>query len=179
MSVKIEVQSSRKIKGLDAQVERVLSVIPAEHLRGLQKIVFVDTITEPRLSADLRSALPALYHPRLGGQPAWAEIATRVLLPEDKLSRRILARMALKPNLAQVLLSVVAQHYHLTLAKGVKKGQLERACREYAEKYFERWREREGGLRFKLTKPIRPYLDRLAKKLSRRYREEVQKKRAG
>ncbi|HYP26871.1 MAG TPA: hypothetical protein VE262_09145 [Blastocatellia bacterium] len=175
--VKIEDQSSEKLRNLNENVQSVLSVIPAEHTRGLYKIVFVDLITEPRISASQRANLPALYHPRMGGQSAWAEVATTVLSPKKKFPQNLLTKMALKSNLAQVILSLVAQHYHLTLSKGIKKNQIELACRSYVEKYFEKWRENQGGLRVKLMKPFKPYLDKLAKKLAKRYREEMERKR--
>jgi hypothetical protein len=177
MNVKIEVQSPIKIKNLEKQVTNVLSLVPAEHLRGLTRIVFTDQITEPRISAAQRSGLPALYHPRMGGQMAWAEVATSVLMPSKNFRERFMGRMALKPNLAQIVLSLIAQHYHLTLAKGIKKQQLEHACRTYTEKYYDKWRDSQGGIRMRLLKPFKPYLDKLAKKLSKKYKEELDRKK--
>ncbi|HKV42160.1 MAG TPA: hypothetical protein VJX67_23350 [Blastocatellia bacterium] len=176
MNVKIEDMSSVRIKNGVKQVERTLGVVPSAHLIGLTKIVLVDVITEPRISTSDRSTLPALYHPKMGGQTAWAEIATTILLPKKKISERFMSRLTIKPNLAQVVLSLVAQHYHFTLARGIKKTEIERACRAYTEKYSEKWRESQGGLRMRLTKPFRPTLDRWAKKLSKKYKKEVEKK---
>lgn len=178
MKVKLEVLSSPPIKDLNDKVERIINIVPVEHLRGLTKIVFVDQITEPRLSAAQRSNLPALYHPKMPGQMAWAEVATTVLFPKKKFPQNLLAKLALKSNLAQVILSLIAQHYYLTLSKGIKKNQLETACRLYVEKHFEKWRENEGGLRVKLLKPFKPRLDRMARKLAKRYREEMERKQA-
>src|SRR5712692_2967113 len=176
MNVKIEVASASSIKDLNRKVEKVLDVVPAEHLRGLSKIVLVDTIAEPRLSAMQRATLPALYHPKMGGQSAWAEIALSVLAPKEKFPKRLLTKLALKSNLAQIVLSLVANHYHLTLAKGVKKTQLKPAIKSYVEIQFEKWRGKDGGLRVKLLKPFKPQLDRLARKLAKRYKEELAKK---
>src|ERR1044071_5750162 len=178
MNVKLEAKSSDSIKDLNGRVERILSVVPAEHLRGLTKIVFVDQITEPRLSATQRASLPALYHPKMPGQMAWAEVATAVLFPKKKFPQNLLAKLAMKSNLAQVIFSLVAQHYYLTLSKGIKKNQLETACRLYVEKSFEKWREQEGGLRVRLLKPFKPRLDRMAKKLAKKYKEELARKQA-
>lgn len=178
MNVKLEVSSKLPLKHAEARVEKILAVVPAEHLRGFSKIVFVETIMEPRLSAVQRANLPALYHPKMPGQTAWAEIATTVVAPKKKFPQNLLTRMALKSNLAQVVLSLVAQHYYLTLSKGIKKNQLETACRQYVEKHFEKWREREGGIRVRLLKPFKPFLDRMAKKLAKRYKEELQRKQA-
>src|SRR5215467_4280524 len=147
MKVKIEVLSSKQIKNLQPIVDKVVDVIPAEHLRGFSKLVFVDVITEPRLSAAQRASLPALYHPKLGAQTAWGEIATTVLLPKKKFPQNLMNKIALKSNIAQVVLSLIAQHYYLTLSKGIKKTQMEPACRAYVEKYFAIWRESQGGLR--------------------------------
>ena len=179
MNVKLEDQTAEvKLKDLRSRAEKVLDIVPAEHLRGLTKVVFVDVISEPRLSAAQRSTLPALYHPKMPGQMAWAEIATSVLSPKRKFPQNLLTRLALKSNLAQVLLSLVAQHYTMTLSKGIKKNQIEFECRRYVEKYFEQWRERQGGLRVRLLKPFKPWLDRIAKRLAKRYREEVGKQQA-
>lgn len=177
MNVKVEELSSYSLKDATANVQSVLKVIPAEHLRGLSKIVFVDMITEPRLTPVQRASLPALYHPRMGGQMAWAEIATTVLAPKKKFPQNLLTKLAVKSNIAQIVLSLVAQHYHLTLSKGIKKTQIESACRSYVEKYFEKWRETQGGLRVKLMKPFKPYLDRWAKKLAKKYKEELDRKK--
>src|SRR5260370_37285164 len=95
---------------------------------------------EPRLSAAQRSTLPALYHPKMGGQSAWAEVSMNVLAPREKFPKRLLTRLALKYNLAQVVLSLVAQHYQLTLSKGVKKTLLEPAITSYVYTRFENGR---------------------------------------
>jgi hypothetical protein len=176
MSVKIEVHTTKEIKDINGKIEKVLEVVPAEHLRGLTKIVLVDTITEPRLSATQRATLPGLYHPKMPGQLAWAEVSLSVLAPKEKFPKRLLTKLALKSNLAQVVLSLVAQHYQLTLSKGIKKGQLEPAIKSYVERHFEKWRERQGGLRVRLLKPFKPQLDKIARKLAKRYKEEMAKK---
>jgi len=176
MNVKIEIASTNNTKNVNRNVEKVLEVVPQEHLRGLAKIVLVDTIMEPRLSAAQRSTLPALYHPKMGGQSAWAEVSMSVLAPKEKFPKRLLTKLSLKSNLAQVVLSLVAQHYQLTLSKGVKKTLLEPAIKSYVERHFEKWRERQGGLRVRLLKPFKPQLDRLAKRLAKRYKAELAKK---
>jgi hypothetical protein len=176
MNVRIEVHSPKTIKGLNTKVEKILEVVPQEHLRGFSKIVVVDSITEPRLSATQRATLPGLYHPKMAGQSAWAEIALNVLAPKEKFPKRLLTKLALNSNLAQVVLSLIAQHYQMTLSKGVKKTQLEPAIKSYVERHFEKWREKEGGLRVRLLKPFKPQLDKLARKLAKRYKSELAKK---
>jgi hypothetical protein len=176
MNVKVEIASSTQIKNLHHNVEKILSVVPQEHLRGFTKIVFADLIGEPRLSAVQRASLPALYHPKMPGQMAWAEVALSVLAPKKKFPQNLLTRLSLKSSLAQVVLSLVAQHYYMTLSKGIKKNQLETACRTYVEKHFERWRDKEGGLRVRLLRPFKPQLDKMARKLARKYKEELERK---
>lgn len=176
MNVKIEDLATNKIKNLQQNIEKSLDVVPVEHLRGFTKIVVVDMVNEPRLPQLQRASLPFLYHPKMPGQMAWAEIATGVLFPKQKFPKSLMARLSLKSTIAQVILTLVAQHYYLTFSKGIKKNQLDTACRQYVEKHFETWRERQGGLRVKLLKPFKPYLDRWAKKLAKRYREEMVKK---
>src|SRR6266498_3335074 len=134
MNVKLEDQTSEvRIKDLKTKAEKILDIVPVEHLRGLTKVVFVDLVSEPRLSAAQRSSLPALYHPKMPGQMAWAEVATSVLAPKRRFPQNLLTKLSLKSNLAQVLLSLIAQHYYLTLSKGIKKSQLEIECRKYVE----------------------------------------------
>jgi len=178
MKIKTELTSAREIKNLQLTVDKVVDTIPVEHLRGFSKLVFGDVIMEPRLTAAQRSSLPALYHPRMGAQMAWGEVALTVLLPKKRFPQNLLNRIALKSNIAQVVLSLVAQHYYLTLSKGVKKTQMESACRAYVEKYFALWREKQGGLRVKLLKPFKPQLDRWAKKLAKKYKEEMARNQA-
>lgn len=178
MNVKVEVKSATEIKNLQGNVEKVLTVVPQEHLRGFTKIVFADFVAEPRLSALQRTTLPALYHPKMMGQMAWAEVALSVIAPKKKFPQNLLTKLSLKSTLAQVVLSLVAQHYYMTLSKGIKKNQLETACRVYVEKHFEKWREQQGGLRVRLLKPFKPQLDKMARKLARKYKEELQRKQA-
>jgi len=39
MKVKVEETASQRIKKLESKVQKVIDVVPAEHLRGLAKIV--------------------------------------------------------------------------------------------------------------------------------------------
>ena len=112
MNVKIEVVCANPPKDLRNIGAKVLNSVPVEHLRGFDKIVFVDAVTEPRISPLQRAGLPALYHPRMGGQSAaWGEVAMSVVAPKKKFPQNLVARLALKSNLAQIILSLLAQHY--------------------------------------------------------------------
>ena len=180
MPVKIENQATLKLpKDAERVIQSAFDTVPREHLRGLNRVVLVDQIVpDSRLSLPGISALPGLYHPRAGSEQPWCEIALGVLLPRSEgFFKRLAARLNFKANLAGVVFSLQAQHYHLTLSHGIKKHQYEGAIRSYMEKYHELWRERQGGLRARLFKPLRPYLDRWARKLKARYEAE-QKKRA-
>src|SRR6476469_2888106 len=102
MNVKIEVVCANPPKNLRDVAAKVLNCVPAEHLRGFDKIVFVDAVTEARISPIQRASLPALYHPRMSGQSAaWGEVAMSVVAPKKKFPQNLVSRLALKSNLAQ------------------------------------------------------------------------------
>jgi hypothetical protein len=177
MSVKIENRASIRPPGNTEQiVHSILDSVPREHLRGLGKIVLVDTIVpDNRIQMPSGTELPGLYHPKFGSASPWCEIALGALLPRTGFFKRLAARLNFKANLAGVLLSLQAQHYCLTIAHGIRKGQLEGAVRSYTEKYYESWRESQGGIRARLFRPFRPWLDRWARSLRKRYEQEKKK----
>jgi hypothetical protein len=118
---KIENSSGRQKlpTGTEDVIKKVLSTLPKEHLRGIDRIRLVDFINDPRLRNTQKnlSQLPGLYHPRQGAQPAWLEIALDVLLPQKvPVYKRLLPRLSYKANIAAVLFSLVGQHHYLTLA---------------------------------------------------------------
>ena len=171
MNLKIENKSSINLpSNLEKIVTSVFQVVPREHSRGLQRIVLVDQIAiDSRLAVADVSDLPGLYHPKLGNTQPWCEIAIGKLLPADSFFKRLAARLNFKVNLAYLLLTLQAQHYHLTLAHGIKKNQYEGKIRTYADKYHEIWRDNQGGWRAKLFKPFRPLMEKWVKKLRRKY----------
>jgi hypothetical protein len=170
---KIENSSSRQKlpSGTEEVIRKVLSTVPKEHLRGIDRIRLVDAINDPRLRNTTKnlSQLPGLYHPRQGTQPAWLEIALDVLLPQNApIHKRLLPRLSYKANMAAVLFSLVGQHHYLTLRHSVKRGQLESSIRIYTEKQLKRWNEREHTFRARLFKPLQPTFERWARSLQRR-----------
>jgi hypothetical protein len=178
MNIKIENRATIKLPpGTIETIEDILKSIPQGHLRGLSKIVLVDLITSDNrtpIPADVQ--LPGIYHPRMGNIQAWCEVAMKTILPQANFIKRMTGRLNIKSNLAGVVFSLQAQHYCLTISHGIKKNNLEAAVRSNTEKYYETWREKQTGLRAKLFKPMRPYLDRWARNLSRKYEEEQRKK---
>ncbi|HZS06739.1 MAG TPA: hypothetical protein VFD58_18015 [Blastocatellia bacterium] len=178
MSVKIENRATIKTPPqTEPLINKILATVPREHLRGLTRIILVDSIIpDQRIQIPTGTELPGLYHPKMNNLPPWFEISLGVLLPRDSFFKRLAARLNYKANLAGILLSLQAQHYCLTIAHGIRKGQLESAVRSYTEKYYEVWRESQGGLRARLFKPLRPLLDRWAKSLRKRYESEKKKK---
>ena len=170
---KIENSSSRQKlpKGTEESIKKILSSLPKEHLRGLERVRLVDSITDPRLrNAQMNlSQLPGLYHPRQGAQPAWLEVALDVLLPKAApIHKRLIPRLSFKANLAAVIFSLVGQHHYLTLRHSVKKGQLESSIRIYTERHLKKWSEKEHTLRARLFKPLQPTFERWARNLQRR-----------
>jgi hypothetical protein len=178
MPIKIENKATIKApRTTDEVIQSAFDTVPREHLRGLNRVVLVDQIRpDARLSIPSTTELPGLYHPRLGSEQPWCEIALASLLPKDSFFKRLAARLNFKANLAGLIFSLQAQHYYLTLSHGIKKHQYESAIRSYMEKYHGQWREKQGGWRARLFKPIQPYLDKWARKLKKRYEQEQQRK---
>jgi hypothetical protein len=182
MSIKVENQATIKLpKKTEAVIQSVFDTVPREHIRGLNRVVLVDKIIPdsrlPKQNVNMAD-LPGLYHPKQGTTQPWCEVALGTLLSADGFFQRLAARLNFKPNLAYLIFSLQAQHYHLTLSHGIKKHQYESAIRSYIERYHEIWREQQAGWRAKLFKPIRPYLDKWAKKLRKKYVEEQRRKSA-
>src|ERR1043165_8277253 len=104
MSIKFENRTSRKqLPGkTEAHVSRIFETLPREHLRGIDKIRFVDSITDPRLR-NPKTAIPGLYHAKQGSQMAWLELAPDVLVPlEPPFHKKILQRLSNKSSLAAI-----------------------------------------------------------------------------
>lgn len=178
MAIKVENQASAKVpRKTEEIIQSALDVVPREHMRGLSRVVLVDTVhPDPRLPIAPGTQLPGLYHPRLGNDKPWFEVALSALLPRESFFKRLASRLNYKANLVGLVLSLQAQHYHLTLSHGIKKHQYEGAIRNYVEKYFEVWRQQQGGTRIKLFKPLRPYLEKWSRQLRKKYQEEQRKK---
>lgn len=177
MPHKIENQTTAKLpRRTTDQIENVIDSLPREHTRGIERIRLVDSINDPRLRVQTKTALPGLYHPRQGTQPAWIEIAIDALLPRPaSYFKRLMPLLSFKGNLAAILISLVGQHYYLTLRHSVKKGQIEPAVRAYTEKHLKMWGERQHSLRARLFKPFQPTLERWAKNLQRRASKQPKK----
>ena len=181
MPIKVENKATIKPpKKTEETIQSVFDVIPKEHTRNLTKIVLVDKIAvDPRIQIPNATDLPGLYHPRQGNMQPWCEVALGALLTTSEgFFKRMAARLNFKPNLAYLVLSLQAQHYHLTLSHGIKKHQYEGAIRSYIDRYHEMWREKQAGWRSKLFKPIRPWLDKWARQLRKRYQQEQKQRRS-
>jgi hypothetical protein len=174
MAIKIENTSSIKLpRNTMMHIDRIIETIPREHLRGIDRLRMVDTVTDPRFRLQQNTQLPGLYHPRQGTQAAWIEISISVLLPRQKgFFKRLVPRISFKANVASVIFSLVGQHYYLTLRHSVKKGQIEPSVRVYTEKYLTRWSEGQHSLRTRIFKPLQPTFERWAKTLQRRAAKE-------
>jgi hypothetical protein len=183
MAMKIENRSTIPVPHLDAQIQEAADAVPVEHWRGFTRIVLVDRIENARLPSAQTEKLPVLYHPRMPGMAsAFGEIALGVLLPSDlPWYKRRLARAQLRAMLAQSVISLAAQHYLVTLQSRMKKKGpgLERALREYVEKYFTVWRDNQTGWRARLFRPLVPYLERWQKSAKKYAAEQARQKAAG
>ncbi|MFN2598326.1 MAG: hypothetical protein ABR563_14190 [Pyrinomonadaceae bacterium] len=177
MPIKIENYSKAKLpKGLTNLAERILGILPREHLRGVERLRLVDAINDPRIKTRQYMKLPGLYHPKQGQLPAWFEISTNFLTgAEQPFHQRLVLRLSFKSNLAAIIFSLAGQHYFTTLRHSVKRGQLEPAIHAYTEKYLKIWGHREHKFRAKIFKPFESRLERWGKSL----RKSASKKRAG
>lgn len=174
-SIRIENKATFNLpKGTEELVRKALAFLPIEHQRGLEKVRFVDFINDPRLKnidTPISGDVPGLYHPRAGNQPGWLELSMGALLqPTEGFMKKWMAKTSFKGNLAGLLFSLVGQHYYLTLRHSVKKQNLEPQIRQYAEKNLRAWSEEQNknSLRAKIFKPVRPYVERMAKWLNKR-----------
>src|SRR5215213_4056597 len=168
-------------KDAETNIEKILDFLPTEQIRGLEKVRLVDFINDPRLKnmdVPMKGDLPGLYHPRVQNQGAWLELSMGALLqPTEGWAKKWMAKSAFKSNLAGLIFSLVGQHYHFTLKHSVKKQNLEPQIRQYAEKNLREWGEKENANRFraKLFKPVRPYIERLAKWLNKKAAQNQKK----
>lgn len=174
MAIKIENHSSAKLpKNFEALISKIIEAPPREHLRGIDRLRLVDAINDPRIRVSQSIKLPGLYHPRQGIQLAWLEISVSALLPQNQpFHKRILSRLALKNNLAALLFTLIGQHYYLTLRHSVKRGQLESAVRLYTEKLLRTWGEQQNTWRTRIFKPLQPTLERWAKSMQKKAKNE-------
>lgn len=171
MALKIEnnLENQKLPRRAEESIAKVLSLVPREHLRGLERLRLVDRIKDARLTGAQTAKLPGLYHPKQGPQGAWIEVAVDALIPSAKpFHKKILPRLYFKANLAAVILSLVGQHYYLTLRHSVKKERLEPSVRAYTEKHLKKWSESEHNLRTRLFRPLQPTFERWARSLQKR-----------
>ena len=180
--LKIEDQSTIDLpKGAHEQIQNALDFLPIEHQRGLERVKLVDFINDPRLKnldVLVKGDLPGLYHPRVQNQGAWLELSMGALLqPTEGWTKRWMAKSAFKSNLAGLLFSLVGQHYYLTLKHSVKKQNMEPQIRQYAEKNLREWSELQNkdSVRAKIFKPVRPFIERLAKWLNKKAAQNQKK----
>jgi hypothetical protein len=179
--LRIENQSTIDLpKDTEKTIREVLSSLPIEHLRGLDRVRLVDFIKPPQVKLDvpIRGDLPGLYHPRAGNQAPWFEVSMGALLqPTEGFAKRMMAKSAFKSNLAGILFLLAGQHYYLTLRHSVKKQNLEPQVRQYAEKNLKAWSEKQNAnsFRAKLFRPLRPYMERLAKWLNKKMMQTQKK----
>lgn len=176
-TVKLKIENASSLdmpKGGEDTIRQVLDYVPIEQLRGLERVKLVDFINDPRLKnvdVPMKGDLPGLYHPKVGNQNAWFEIAMGALLqPTEGFAKRWMAKTSFKANMAGLLFSLIGQHYYLTLRHSVKKQNLEPQIRQYTEKNLRAWSEEQNknSFRAKLFKPIRPFVERMAKWLNKK-----------
>ncbi len=175
IKIRIENQATFDLpKDTEKHINKVLDYLPTEQTRGIERIRLVDFINDPRLktaNVPIKGDLPGLYHPKMNNQGAWCEVSMgAVLQPTESFTKRWMAKSAFKGNLAGLIFSLVGQHYYLTLRHSVKRQNLEPQIRQFAQKNLKEWSEKqsEGSFRGKLFKPLRPFMERMAKWLNKK-----------
>lgn len=171
MALKLEnhLKNQKLPRHSSESIDKIISLVPREHLRGLERLRLVERINDSRLTSQQLTKLPGLYHPKQGTQGAWIEIAVETLLPSSKpFYKKLLPRLYFKANLAAVILSLIGQHYYITLRHSIKKERLEPSVRAYTEKYLKKWSENEHSFRTRLFKPLQPTFERWARALQKR-----------
>ncbi len=175
--LKIENEATLDLpKNGEETIQNALSFLPIEHRRGLDRLKLVDFIDNPqvkKMDVPMKGDLPGLYHPKVQNKPAWMEISLGALLqPTEGFFKRWIAKTSFKSNVVQLIFSLVAQHYYLTLRHSVKikKGNLEPQIRQYTQKNIKEWSEKEAEntIRGRLFKPLRPMIERWAKWLNKK-----------
>src|SRR5215831_15847706 len=126
MAIKVENKATIKLpKKTEETIQSVFDVVPKEHMRNLNKIVLVDRVApDSRIQLPVVGVLelPGIYHPRQENLQRWLEIARGALLTmSEGFFKMLAARLNFKAELAYLVLSLQAQHYHLTVSHGIKK----------------------------------------------------------
>ena len=173
--VKLENEATIDLpKSGEENIYKVISFLPIEHRRGLDKLKLVDFISNPqvkKMDIPIKGDIPGLYHPKVQNKPAWMEVSVGALLmPTEGFFKRWMAKTSFKSNLAGLVFSLVGQHYYMTLRHSVKKQNLEAQIKQYAQKNLRGWSEKEAekSIRGRLFKPFRPTMERLAKWLNKK-----------
>lgn len=173
--VKIENEASIDLpKNTEENINKIITFLPIEHRRGLERMRLVDFISNPqikKMDIPIKGDLPGLYHPKIQNTPAWMEISIGALLqPTEGFFKRWIAKTSFKSSLAGLIFSLVGQHYYMTLRHSVKKQNLEPQIRQYTQKSLREWSEKESenSIRGRLFKPLRPLMERWAKWLSKK-----------
>ena len=158
---------SKIISGI---VKDAIGHLPREHTIGISKVKIVDEITLPKSNAAAAKAkLPGLYHPRQGPYMAWIELSLNSFIPLSEASyKRIMYRLSLRANTTSTLFALVGQHYFMTLRHSVKKPHIEAFIKDYTYKQLQTYRAHRYKFRYRLTKPIQPYLEKLVRSLNKK-----------
>ena len=186
MAIKVENYATSKAPAnLELLVNQVFESLPREHTYGINRVVIVDAIKDPRLAMAATSkgagrvaaskqlnnvdfaAQPILYHPKTPANQAFVELALPFFTAQkENFFKRFAARTNFKANIVGALLACIGQHYYLSFSHGARKSNpttYEASVRAYVEKHFALWREKNAGRRAKFFKPFQPYIERLDK----------------
>jgi hypothetical protein len=155
MTVRIENHSQKKIFlfNLEKKINRLIDIIPKDHIIGLEKIVIVDEIKNKKV----RNAA-GIYKKKHGLEPAYIEISVEAVYKKMPKILFYLPFIA-KFTLADVLYHEIGHHYHYKYKHGVNKRRKE----SFAENYRKDMLKKAFWIWLIFLKPISPLIRYLSK----------------
>lgn len=161
MNLITENRSKNRIIGfvIKRKINKLIRVIPKEHLIGLDKIIILDGIPNNR-----RRDIGGLYKQRQKNQPCSIELSVSVIF---KGMPKILFFFPFIPDfsLADVLYHEIGHHCHKRLTHGIRKERQE----AFAEKYRSEMVKKRFRWWAPFFIPFSPLIRLLNKKVNKKY----------
>lgn len=170
INVKIEdlTDENRVTESMITEIRKIITIVPKEHLIGLDRIVIIDVIFNVNSKSINSHSIPGIYHPKQGTQSAWIEVSLENLLPSSApFLKRLINKLTYKSNWAVLIFSLIAQHHFLTQRHSIKRSQIETYVKSYSIKHYKTWAINHNKLRYKIFKGLQPSFEKLAKKLGK------------
>ena len=156
MSLNIESRLENKITGhiTKKRIKKLISIIPKEHLIGLEKIIIVNHITDKK-----KREVGGIYKQKYNGHSCSIQLGIESIykgMPNVLFFFPFIAT----PLLADVLYHEIGHHYHVSFGHGIKNKKQEKLVEDYSKKMMNkkfRWW-------LKLFSPLSPIIKYLSNK---------------